>query len=308
MGPNELIAAEVLASPVLVEPERLDGPAGSLALYTQASDNSGGSVALIHSVNAAASAHEMKSLFERWGASFDVFAVDLPGFGRSPRRAVRYDIALMCDAVLQFLEAVRARGRGPVHVVALSLASEFAARALVRNPSLGDTLTLVTPTGLSKGTAKLKTPGLNREFPLMSLIFEGKPWSRGVFDLLTSKTSIRYFYRRTFGGKEVPSDLVDYAYQAARPPGAEHAPLSFLSGRLFSGDVRLLYEQLPVPTCVIHGTKGDFRDFTEVDALRSKLKDLRVHAMDTGAMCHLEKPDQFDELLRAFIDSPRGSQ
>lgn len=320
MAESTLIAAEALPSPVPSEPEALSGPAGPLAMYTAQNTDARGAeslgqkasvqsaVALVHSVNAAASAHEMRVLFERLQQGYDVFALDLPGFGRSPRLPIRYDIPLMTDAVHRFLQAVRQKTKGPVHVIGLSLASEFILRALARQPAedLASTVTLITPTGLSKGTANLKRSGASREFAGMAWLFEGKPWSGLSFRLLTSKASIRYFYRRTFGGSEVPEDLVEYAFKSARVPGAEHAPLSFLTGRLFSGDVRLLYEQLKLPTCIIHGTKGDFKDFREVDSLRSMRPNFEVHAMDTGALCHIEQPETFEAYFRSFLEASGG--
>ena len=59
---------------------------------------------LVHSVNAAGSACEMRPLFERHRAHRAVYALDLPGFGFSERSGLPYSPRLMTDAVLAMLD------------------------------------------------------------------------------------------------------------------------------------------------------------------------------------------------------------
>jgi hypothetical protein len=70
-------------------------------------------------------------------------------------------------------------------------------------------------------------------------------WGRGLFDLVASKRSIRYFLGQSFKGS-APAELIDYAYATAHQPGAHHAPLYFLSMQLFTVHAReQLYGKLP---------------------------------------------------------------
>ena len=70
-------------------------------------------------------------------------------------------------------------------------------------------------------------------------------WGRGLFDLVASKRSIRYFLGQSFSGS-APDDLIEYAYATAHQPGAHHAPLYFLSMQLFTAHAReQLYGKLP---------------------------------------------------------------
>jgi pimeloyl-ACP methyl ester carboxylesterase len=64
------------------------GPAGHLSWYqagTTAPEASTPPLLLLHSVNAAASAYEVKPLYEHYARARPVYALDLPGFGFSPR-------------------------------------------------------------------------------------------------------------------------------------------------------------------------------------------------------------------------------
>ena len=72
---------------------------------------------------------------------------------------------------------------------------------------------------------------------------------------------IRYFLERTWGGKNIDEALWRYAVITTRQPGAEHAPLHFLAGSMFSTDIHTVYEQLSQPVWMSHGVRGDFVDY-----------------------------------------------
>ena len=87
-------------------------------------------------------------------------------------------------------------------------------------------------------------------------------------DLLTTRASIELFLRRSFIG-EAPVNLIDYAYLTAHQPGAENAPLYFVSGKLFTPDIRqTVYEQVQVPSLVLYDRDG----YTNFDYLPDLLQ------------------------------------
>lgn len=214
---------------------------GTLSYYVDA-DAPGRPLVFIHSINAAPSAMEMKPLFDHYRGSRPVYALELPGFGMSERADRRYSPELFAGAINDFLAQEVGE---PADVVALSLSSEFAARGAMTQPGLARSLVLVSPTGL--GATEINLPGgaihSGLSFPL---------WSQPLFDLLTVRPSIRFFLGQFFTG-DAPDELAEYAYLTAHQPGARYAPLYFLSGQLFTPDVRTaFYEQLTVPTLIIY--------------------------------------------------------
>ena len=244
--PNGCLAArgvdlpEALAAPRRVLNSRRAGP---LSYYadTQAS---GRPLVLIHSINAAPSAFEMKPLFDHFRAQRPVFAPDLPGFGFSDRGDRRYSPELFAHAIQDFLAEVV---REPADLVAFSLGTEFAARAALESPAAVTSLVLLSPTGFSKRS--LPTGELSqRVHRVLSL----RGLSQGLFTMLTSRPSIRYFLGQAFPGG-TPPEMVEYAYATAHQPGARFAPLYFLSGQLFTPQATdVLYARLTQPVLVIH--------------------------------------------------------
>lgn len=223
---------------------------------------------LVHSINAAASAYEMRPLFEHFRGQRPVYAPDLPGFGFSERSDRVYSPKLYASALLALLEEIRERGEA-ADVVALSLGSEFAARAALERPELVHSLALISPTGLTARTQmnRSERATTSQTGGQLYRLFRFPLWSQAFYDLLASRPSIRYFLKMSFVG-EPDRGLVDYAYATAHQPGARFAPLAFISGRLFSPDIReAVYEQLTIPVLAIYDQDAFVRFDTLPDVL-----------------------------------------
>ena len=84
--------------PATVSADRFefDRAAGRLSAYVA---GQGSPLLLVHSVNAAASAAEVRPLHKHYRASRTVFSIDLPGYGFSERSDRPYTPRLMTDAL-----------------------------------------------------------------------------------------------------------------------------------------------------------------------------------------------------------------
>ena len=306
VGCAPLMIDHDLRLPPAVSAQRLEiaKRAGRLSYYVA---GDGPPLLLVHSINAAGSAYEVQPIFERAKARHRVYAVDLPGFGFSDRSPRRYDVRLYVEAIHDMLDVIAAdTGSAPVDALALSLSSEFVARAAVEQPQHLRSLTLVTPTGFSKTYRDLQgAPGATREIPGFYGFFTFPLWSQGIYDLLVSRRSIRYFLERTWGAKDIDEGLLDYDYLVTHQPGAKNAPYAFVSGRLFSKDIRTVYEALRLPVWMPHGTRGDFADFSAAGWTRAR-PNWQVQAWATGALPQFEEPEAFDRDLERFLAEPDG--
>ncbi len=285
------------------ERKEFTGRAGRLSYYVA---GQGEPTLLVHSVNAAGSAYEVKPVYEHLRGSRHVYAVDLPGFGFSERSDRRYDIRLFVDAVHDMLDMIaREHGERQVDALALSLAGEFVARACMerQQPRRLRSLALVTPTGFSRGAGALRgSAAESREIPGMYRVFTFPLWSQAFYDLLVSRASIRYFLQRTYGSKRIDEGMLEYDYLTTHQPGARHAPYAFVSGRLFSKDIRSVYEKLDLPIWVPHATRGDFRDFSEADWARAR-DNWTFQPFDSGALPHFEQTEAFLDAYERFLAS-----
>lgn len=260
---------------------------------------------LLHSVNAAASAAEVRPLFERYRATRTVFAPDLPGFGASDRGDRDYTPRLMTDALHACAAQIRARcGDGPIDALAVSLGCEFLARAAVERPAEWGRLALVSPTGFNGGKPRRGPPGSTLVMSGLRRVVTAPLLSEALFRGLTRPAVIRYFLERTWGGGPVDETLLRYDTITTRQPGARHAPLAFVSGALFSGDAFALYEALTQPVWMSHGVRGDFTDYRHKRLLADR-PHWRFTVFQTGALCYFEVPEAFCAAFDAFLaDAP----
>lgn len=273
--------------------------AAGLISYYLSRVESGRPLVLIHSVNAAASAYEMRPLYLHYHAHRPVFALDLPGFGFSERSKRIYAPGMYESAVLDFLETQVGE---PADVVALSLGAEFAARAALTAPERFNSLVLISPTGLGmrSGERSSQRASQSGTSHIAHSLFSFPLWSRPFYDLLTTRISIEYFLRQSFIGP-VPQDLIDYAYATSHQPEAHHAPLYFISGKLFTPDVRkLVYERLQVPTLALYDRDG-FTSFELLPDVLSKNPAWQaVRLVPTLGMPHFERTEDTIEVLDRF--------
>jgi pimeloyl-ACP methyl ester carboxylesterase len=276
----------------------LDTVAGRLSVYVA---GHGPALLLVHSVNAAASAAEVAPLHDRYRASRTVFSVDLPGYGFSERRDRAYTPRLMTDALLALRPLVRERcGPAPIDALALSLSSEFLARAAVEAPDDWRTLALVSPTGFNGLSERRGAPGSTRAVPGLLPVLRGPGWGGALFRGLTRPGVIRYFLERTWGAKQIDEALWRYDVLTARQPGAEHAPLYFLSGALFSADIHDVYTALRQPVWMSQGVRGDFTDYRGRRVVEGR-PNWRFTTFPTGALPHFEVPEVFAKEYDAFL-------
>jgi pimeloyl-ACP methyl ester carboxylesterase len=256
---------------------------------------------LVHTVNAAASAAEVRPLFQHYRQTRTVYAPDLPGYGYSDRSDRDHSPRSMTDALHRIAaEITRRSGPGPIDAIAASLGCEYLARAAVERPATWGRLGLVSPTGLNGRSARRGTPGSSREVPGMLKILKVPLWSQALFSGLTRPGVVRYFLERTWGRKEIDEPMCAYAIHTARQPGARHAPLQFLSGKLFSADIHSVYDGLVQPVWVSHGVRGDFKDFRGL-ALLKNTPSWQVDVFQTGALPYFEVPERFFDRGDAFF-------
>lgn len=265
-------------------------------LLTMYADARGGGrpVVLVHSINAAASTYEMRPLFELLRGSRPVYALDLPGFGFSDRSDRHYTPQLFGNAILDLLQEIGE----PCDVVALSLGSEFAARAALEAPQAFASLALLSPTGMQADQKKEDGVGALRvlSFPL---------WSQALYDLLVTRGSIRYFLRKSFVD-EPDAGLVEYAYLTAHQPGARYAPLAFLAGQLFTPQAfDTLYRPLQVPVMVVYD-EDPFTSFERLPPLLGEDSNWQAARISpTRGMAHFERTADTIAALARFWSSTR---
>jgi pimeloyl-ACP methyl ester carboxylesterase len=276
-------------------------PSGPINLYQDRS-GSGRPLVLIHSINAAASSYEMRPLFQHYRGKRPVYALDLPGFGFSARPNIEFTPEIYVNAILTALEGISGDA---ADVVALSLGSEFAAEAARRRPALFNSLTLISPTGMAQRGNEESSQAAGGSgfdqiaYPLLSF----RLWSRPFFDLLTTRRVIAWYLQRNFIG-QIPDGMVNYSVSTSHQPGAEHAPLYFVAGKLFTPNaIENIYRHVKTPTLVLYD-QDPYSRFDRLPELLATNKAWQATRISpTLGLPHWEKTEETAQALEKFWES-----
>ncbi|MFN2328079.1 MAG: alpha/beta fold hydrolase [Chromatocurvus sp.] len=268
---------------------------GRVAYYSDTATTPGRPLLLLHSINAAPSAMEMKPLFEHYRGKRPVYAPDLPGFGQSQRGDRDYSPELYAETIRGFLAEVIGE---PADVVALSTSAEFAARAALGCDDV-HTLALISPTGFGARPRPSKKTR-DRLFRFFSTPFVGS----GLYRALTVKPSVRYFLSKGFEGRP-PAELINYSHRTTDAEGARFAPFCFLSMRLFTDDAPgTLYHHVTAPVLVLYDRDPNISFERLPEVLEQHNNWLSVRISPTLGLPHWEEPEQTFSALDTFWDAP----
>jgi len=260
-------------------------------------------VVLLHSVNAIASAHEMRPIAQRIQRESrrPIYALEWLGFGHSDRPDVSYTPALM-EAQLEHFLAKVLRPREPVDVIGLSLGAAYAAEVGRRRPDLIRSLVAIEPAGLGEEPKEIGKAWAGLLFTLPGV-------QQAFYDRLTTPEALYDFARENLFSDDfgVPVEYVDYGSETSQIEGASLPLDDFLNGRLFPDDVADTFHHLPQPLLIVHGTVGDRRmeSYAELPALAAR-PNTTVVSLPTGAFPHWERPGVVMERINEFyaqIDS-----
>ena len=279
----------------------LDGDEGTYhwrgidVAYTEAGDPDDPDLVLLHGINAAGSSGEWRAVFDDLTTDYHVVAPDFPGYGRSDRPPLRYSAALYEDFVADFLATFETPA-----VVASSLSAAYTAAAADTTGASDEGVTLGGFVSVCPTTVAGPTPPKSwvRELLRAPLVGEA------LFNLLTSKPSIRYFNAdHGYYGENAPSSAwIDYEWRTTHVENARFAPASFVAGFLNSDlDLADALRSLAVPPVIVWGREADVSPLAEGRELADDA-DARLVVFDRARLLpHVEHPDRFVETVRESL-------
>jgi pimeloyl-ACP methyl ester carboxylesterase len=279
-----------------IEGEQLTfGWRGHRVAYTRLGQ--GSPVILVHGIHALAWSHEWRRVAADLARHHTVYALDLLGFGRSDRPALRYTAALYVSLLDDF--ARRAVGE-PAALVASSRSAAWAIALGARDAARFPALVLVAPTGLTRLDVHAPAPGrttLARDVVASPLL------GHGVWSSLVTRASVRQLLRASYADKSlVTDDLVEAYWQSAHQRGARHAPASFI-GHLLDLDIREPFRRLTQPTFIVWGEQAAASPVDEIRPFMAARRDFRYVILDpAGDMPHDERPADFVRLVTEFLE------
>ncbi len=293
------------------------GPHGELT-FQQLGE--GPPLLLLHSFGPGFDNNEWRRASEILAAHHRVYALDLPGWGRSPRPSSRpakqqanphssgrLDGAFYADVVLDFVRNVLAE---PTVIVASGLSAAYALHAAAEAPRLVRALGLVCPRGLdARGTGHKglgrSGSGRGRDFKdvLLYALLRVPILGTAALNLFTSRNQLRTYLRQEVYGApdRVDAALVEHHYRSSHEPGSQAVLGAYLTGAL-QLPLKGVLEDFDLPVWLAWGRHAGSPAVHRADRWLKHLPQADLEVFEGSALLpHAEEPVAFCRKLEAFL-------
>ena len=250
---------------------------------------------LLHSFGPGHDSIEWRGAAEPLAEKHQVFAPDLPGWGRSGRPSLDYDAELYIDFVIDFLiDLVRRRAV----IVASGLSAAYAVQVAVDRPELVRGLVLVCPAGidLAGDEPDLKDAVIHR---LLRLPVVGT----SALNVYSSRSGIEHHLSHDVyaDAGQVDEELVDHYWKSSHEVGSRAALAAYLSGYLNHRVTKAL-ARLACPVLVVWGRGAANPPVESSDLWMQRLPEAELEVVESaGLFPHAEAPGTFRELVARFV-------
>jgi pimeloyl-ACP methyl ester carboxylesterase len=232
-----------------------------------------------------------------FSATNRVIAVDLPGFGHSPGHAGEISMEGYAELLDRLLGEL---GVETATVLGNSMGGLIAAELAASHPERLERLVLVSPAGISTYANRLTSgtmPFLRRLERILAL---GAAWSAANSDAITRRPRLRAMALN--GVIRHPSRLPpQLAAEQVRGAGTD----GFLRAleAILEYDVRPRLAAISCPTLIVWGSDDRLITVRDAERFAAGIAGSRkVVYPDTGHMAMLERPGEFNALLRQFLE------
>jgi pimeloyl-ACP methyl ester carboxylesterase len=256
---------------------------------------SGPALLLIHGIHPAAWSYEWHDNVDPLARGNTVYTIDLLGFGRSSRPAIRYSARLYISLISEFVDKVIGER---CTLVATSLSGAYAIVLAARDPQRFPAVALIAPTGLVRANRPATIAG-----EAGRLAVEAPIVGTAMFNSLVSRHGLKQYLEDTYVDHTIVTrELIEIYYLTSHQRGARHAPAAFLSGHL-NIDVRQALRRLTQPGILIWGEEGSAAPVEEFRGFRAVKPDLEMSILSpAGDLPHDERPDDFNVILSSWLN------
>lgn len=252
-------------------------------------------VVLVHGIGGGSSLFQYRFTAPALAAAgYRAYAVDLLGFGRSSRPAIRSTQDLLVAQVTSFLEDTV--GERAV-LLANGLAGAHAIRIAAERPDLVAGLVLIAPTGY-RSLNRPQGPERVRAFDLLANPVIGELFAGA----LLSPAAQEFFLLDAYASRESLTPEVRESYDRnLRVADARWVVFSFVSGNL-DQDVSELWPATTQPSLLVWGTASGFSSYEDAEDFGLARPDARILLLrDAALLPNEERAPEFEAAVIGFL-------
>lgn len=255
----------------------------------------GPAVVLLHGFGPGHTAAEWRIAAGMLGESFEVFALDLPGWGESHGFKGPFDSELYLQLLRDFLVDVLDRR---ALVVASGLSAAYAVQVAADHPEQIGALGLICPLGL-----ELHADEPDLQDAVLHRILRLPVLGTSAMNLYTNRSGIANYLRREVYGSaaQVDEGLIDHYYLNSHLPGNQASLAAYLSGYL-NHDARAAAARLKIPVWLGWGRRAVNPPLSEADHWLRLIPGAQLEVFEhVGILPHAETPAEFSRKIERFV-------
>ncbi|MBI2415872.1 MAG: alpha/beta hydrolase [Candidatus Kerfeldbacteria bacterium] len=252
----------------------------------------GEAILLIHS--GAWSSLEYEAMASALDDHYTVYRVDLPGFGKSDKPQITYDLPFLTTKMAGFIQQFPEQ---TVHLVGASFGGTIALQLAAQYPERIRSLTLIDPIGFGSEINQL---ALVAQIPLLA-----------EFLFYPNRTIFNYSLNHGLvDAQQLPEQYREQLYQNCQLPKAQRAKLSILRSSITVRGVDPVMQQavttaaaaVQQPVLLVWGEQDTYAPITQLENAKAKLPQATsIILPHTGHFAHMESPKLIVEQLQLFL-------
>jgi pimeloyl-ACP methyl ester carboxylesterase len=257
-------------------------------------------IVLIHGFGASIG-HWRKNIPALAEAGYQVFAIDLLGFGGSDKPPLAYTVELWVELIRDFwAENIQK----PAFFVGNSIGGLLCLMLLAQHPEIAAGGILLNPAGgLNHRPEELNLP-LRLVMGTFAKLVSSQRFGSWMFDQVRQKTRIRNSLKQVYRDPDAITDeLVDLLHEPSCHPGAQQVFASILTAPPGPRPIELL-PQIEVPLLVLWGDADPWTPITGAEIYRQAKTTHPVEFVsisNTGHCPHDERPEVVNALLVQWL-------
>jgi pimeloyl-ACP methyl ester carboxylesterase len=234
-----------------------------------------------------------------------VYGLDLVGWGGSRKPNINYTIDLWVDQVYDFWQTFVGR---PMILVGNSIGSLVALVAAARHPEMAASTIMVSLPDLSAEQELIPQP-LQPLVNGIKRVILNPPLLHTLFKFVTRPQVARKWAQIAYANPDLVTDeLVDLFTAPAREREAPAAFVKIMQGMTssnFSPNIRKLLPGMEIPMLLIWGCEDRMIPSGTAKILLALNPRLELVSLQAAGHCaHDELPDEVNQLIRTWLDSP----
>jgi pimeloyl-ACP methyl ester carboxylesterase len=259
-------------------------------------------ILLVHGFGASTD-HWRKNIAELQ-EDFEVWAIDLLGFGRSAKPLWHYSSDLWRDQLHDFITEVIGQ---PAVLVGNSIGGYAALSTASQHPSSAAGLVLLNSVGPFTEANPQPINPTQKVLGDISKSIMNQPWAGSLlFYYIRQRSVIRKTLERVYFDKSAVTDqLIEEIYQPSCDPNAPQVFASFFrtaQGEKKEEKVDTLLKQLTCPLLMLWGERDPWMNTkTRAPKFRQHYPQLTEHYLQAGHCPHDEVPEQVNTLIRSWL-------